>query len=92
MTNLQRLNSVRNLFRQWLASQSVEVEMSPPVETLLIRDGYYRGRRFQHQGYQAVWFAEEEEIKFFLPDGQLATSMNVDPLPVESYVPQRRAA
>ena len=41
------------------------------VETLLIRDGYYCGRRFYCDGYQAVWFIEEAQIKYFDTEGQL---------------------
>ncbi len=34
-------------------------------ESVLIRDGYFCGRRFEADGLQAVWFAEEGEIKFY---------------------------
>jgi hypothetical protein len=36
-----------------------------PRESVLIRDGYFCGRRFESDGLQAVWFAEEGEIKFY---------------------------
>lgn len=38
------------------------------TETILVRDGYYFGRRFQQDGFQAVWFVEEEQIKFYNSD------------------------
>lgn len=38
-------------------------------ETVLIRDGYYCGRRYRRDGWQAVWFAEENQIKIFDRDG-----------------------
>ena len=42
-----------------------------PSETTLIRDGYYCGNRFVLDDYQAVWFVEEDQIKFYGPDGGL---------------------
>jgi len=37
-------------------------------ETVLIRDGHYCGHRFSCGVLNAVWFCEENEIKFY--DGQ----------------------
>ena len=44
-------------------------------ETLLIRDGNYCGHRFQQETLQAVWFIEEDQIKFFGRDGELVESL-----------------
>lgn len=38
-------------------------------ETILVRDGYYCGRRFQADHMQAIWFIEEDQIKFYAGDG-----------------------
>jgi len=38
-------------------------------ETILIRDGFYCGRRFQSEHMQAIWFIEEGEIKYYAVDG-----------------------
>lgn len=35
------------------------------TETILVREGYYFGRRFEQDGFQAVWFVEEEQVKFY---------------------------
>src|SRR5437867_1836320 len=43
-----------------------------PRETILIRDGIYCGRRFDVEKGHAVWFLEEEQLKFFRDDGRLA--------------------
>ena len=40
-----------------------------PRETLLIRDGAYCGHRYQVGSHQAVWFIEEDEVKFYGPEG-----------------------
>ena len=34
-------------------------------ETVLIRDGLYCGHRFSNERLSAVWFFEEDEIKFY---------------------------
>ncbi|MCR9116334.1 MAG: hypothetical protein NXI22_05195 [bacterium] len=41
------------------------------TETILVREGYYFGRRFEQDGLQAVWFVEEEQIKFYHRDKSL---------------------
>ena len=42
-----------------------------PSEAMLIRDGFFCGRRFVAEGLEAVWFIEENEIKFYDCDGAL---------------------
>ena len=34
-------------------------------ETILVRGGYYCGRRFSGDGLRAVWFAEEGQVKLY---------------------------
>lgn len=38
-------------------------------ESILIQGGYYCGRRFTRDGIQAVWFAEEGQLKFYCREG-----------------------
>ncbi len=59
------------------------------VETILIRDGYYCGRRFACDGFNAVWFVEENQVKFQHRDGRVMTTCSVGDLLTES---RRRAA
>lgn len=40
-------------------------------ESLLIRGGYFCGRRFEMDGFSAIWFVEERQLKVYDPDGQL---------------------
>ena len=40
-------------------------------ETLLIRDGNYCGHQFAADGFHAVWFVEEDQLKFYGSNGQL---------------------
>jgi hypothetical protein len=43
-------------------------------ESLLIQGGLFCGRKFSEAGYTAVWFIEEDEIKFFAPCGELLST------------------
>lgn len=62
-------------------------------ETILIRNGLYCGRKFECLGHHVVWFAEENEIKFFSPEGKLLlASSPEDCLSREHQVNMRRAA
>jgi hypothetical protein len=61
---------VREVISQHFAQQGVGLE-ELPCETILIRDGHYCGRRFKADGHEAIWFVEENELKFFHPDGSL---------------------
>lgn len=40
-------------------------------ETILIRDGFYCGRRFRAESVHAIWFLEENQLKFFGADGRV---------------------
>lgn len=88
MTSSQRLTVVRHLLESWCRDRQpgAAEEMS---ESILIRDGYYCGRRFKWGAFSAVWFAEEDQIKLFDEDGQLIESLAIDKFR-ESV--QRRAA
>jgi hypothetical protein len=60
-----------------------------PRETVLIRDGYFCGRRFEADGLHAVWFTEEHEIKFYNRGGAM---VRVVGLAVEDLSPDLRKA
>ncbi len=50
------------------------------IETILIRDGYYCGRRLECDGLSAVWFVEEHQLKFYGRDGSVLTTCSVSDL------------
>lgn len=62
---------IREIVRVKL-SEMVTDPTTPLRETLLIRDGNYCGHRFTLEAANAVWFVEEDEIKFYAADGGLA--------------------
>lgn len=70
MTALARLNAVREKLTSWLATQGYDSSRNLQ-ESLLIKDGFYCGRRFRILGFSAVWFAEEDELKVFDDHGTL---------------------
>jgi hypothetical protein len=40
-------------------------------ETILVSDGAYFGRRFDGPRGHAIWFVEEDQLKFYRPDGTM---------------------
>ena len=71
MTNSQRLGQVRDALRQWMAVHAGTVSNEPASEAMLIRDGFFCGRRFRFPDYSAVWFLEEAELKIHDAQGAL---------------------
>lgn len=41
------------------------------LETTLVRDGMYCGRRFALEGFNLVYFAEEQQVKLYSPSGNI---------------------
>lgn len=60
------------------------VPMPAPQESILIRNGLYCGRKFIWQGYEVVWFLEEDEIKFFGPCGNMLYCSSLIPFMQDS--------
>ena len=64
MPHAQRIDEIR---RQ-VTVNFARMEVSEPGqfrESILIRKGSYCGRRFEADGAYAIWFLEEDEIKFY---------------------------
>ncbi len=47
-------------------------------ESFLVREGLFCGRRFEMDDFTAVWFAEENELKFYGPDGTVVAVRSLD--------------
>ena len=65
-----RPRDIRKLIEQTFESLRPESQ-GLTRETLLIREGQYCGHRYESAQLSAVWFLEEDEIKFFGNDGSL---------------------
>lgn len=61
-------------------------------ETILIRQGLFCGRKFECDGFQVVWFVEENHIKIFGSEGRLIEAMSAERLLSLASEPVRRAA
>ena len=77
---------VRRLVSQVLA-QIGRADSDEIRETILIRDGYYCGRRFETDVGAAIWFVEENQVKVFRADGSMAQVLDAD-----GQLHERRAA
>lgn len=79
MTNSQRLALVRRCLTRWLADRTTRSTGENRFrESILIRDGFYCGRRFDAGSHEAIWFFEEDEIKIFDELGDLLDRLQGD--------------
>jgi len=62
MTNSQRLAAVRRCLDRWLEQQHCDADIDIR-DAVLIRGGFYVGRRFELGQFHAVWFMEEDQVK-----------------------------
>lgn len=70
MSHNQLTNHVRQLVYESFREFGLSTE-TVPQETILVRGGIYCGRRFDAAGQHAVWFLEENQVKFYGPQGEL---------------------
>jgi hypothetical protein len=91
MGNVLRLDRIRSIIRHTFVELG-GLEDQLPQETMLIRNGFFCGRRFDIDGLQAVWFTEEDEIKFFGRSGSLERVISLDPDSEERPCDHLRAA
>lgn len=77
MDRIELLERVRTLIREALVKFGAAPDQ-PPTEAMLIRDGFFCGRRFAADGLQAVWFVEENQIKFFERNGSIIQVLDLN--------------
>jgi hypothetical protein len=70
MQHVSLVQKIRQRVRELFTQQGVP-ETAEICETILIRNGYYCGRRFEAEGAHAIWFCEEQQLKCFRLDGSL---------------------
>jgi hypothetical protein len=51
--------------------QALHLPAQELEETILIRNGFYCGRRYQSSSAHAIWFCEENQLKFYGEQGTL---------------------
>lgn len=64
------VEQVRLLVRQTFQELQVPVDQGVE-ETILIRNGFYCGRRFAVAAAHAIWFCEENQLKFYGEQGKI---------------------
>lgn len=62
--------NIRERFVRYLAEMGIHTNQ-PIRETIVIKNGYYCGRKFIVEDFSLVWFVEENQLKVFQPDHQL---------------------
>ncbi len=70
MQHAHLVERVRQIVKDALTERGV-TSFEDLCETILIRDGFYCGRCFVCGDYRAVWFLEENAIKFFCRESGL---------------------
>jgi hypothetical protein len=70
MMSQSMTDSVRHRIREWF-EQFGAAPGAPMHETILIKAGYFCGRRFSCDGLTAVWFVEENQVKVYDRQGKL---------------------
>ena len=63
--------SIRGFVRTWFERLGASKDCGI-AETLLIRNGYFCGRRYRAGELEAVWFFEEDQLKIYGTDGSVA--------------------
>lgn len=96
MSNVTPVEKIRLYVARQLGELGAN-DVSDVSEAILIRSGLFCGRKFQCEGYEVVWFHEEDQIKFFAPGGDLLLNSSTTAV-MQAYddavqaQPQRRAA
>lgn len=75
MSHALRIAEVRQQVSETFAHMQVP-QPDQFRESILLRGGAYCGRRFEADGAYAIWFLEEDEVKYY------ATAPDVARLPV----------
>ena len=70
MPEIGHTEHIRRLIQHTFSQFGTPSDASPD-ETILVREGHYCGHRFQCEGLRAVWFVEEDQIKFYGEDGTI---------------------
>ena len=71
-------SDVRQLFVEQFRQYGVaEAQAEAPAETILIRDGRYRGRSYRTEGLLAMWMIEIGLVQFYAEDGSMLATISL---------------
>lgn len=77
MASRTHAETIRTRVRSIFETRGVATD-AEMCESLLIRDGFFCGRRFEMDGLCAVWFVEEDELKIYDRDGALLAAKSLE--------------
>jgi len=69
--------SIRSSLTAVVSQRAAVDSQATILETTLIRNGSFCGRRFSLAGFSVVWFQEEGQVKLYSPLGTLEQSCSV---------------
>ena len=78
MQHAQLVERVREIVKTAFTERGVS-SFEDLCETILVRDGFYCGRCFTLGDLRAVWFLEENVIKFFCRDAGMFRTCSPEP-------------
>lgn len=64
-----KAETLRKRFREWACSRSAEKAPGAMLETTLVRNGTYIGRRFSLLGFSLIWLVQEGQLRLLGPQG-----------------------
>jgi hypothetical protein len=71
-------SEVRQLVVEQFRQYGVDAERAEaPSETILIRDGRYRGRSYRADGLLAMWMIEIGLVQFYAEDGSMLATIRL---------------
>jgi len=74
-----KAETLRTRFREWASGRGGVEAHGAMLETTLVRNGTYIGRRFSLLGFSLIWFVQEGQLKLLGPQGnQLDTQAILD--------------
>ena len=66
-------------FSQLITAVFSELGVNPPfIETILLRDRFYVGRKFRAGGFQVIWWVEMNLVEVFDEDGQVVKTIGLE--------------
>ena len=77
MSHIEKVKQARQKFSQTLADSGLSDD-EPISESMLIRDGFYVGRRFRRGDVEGIWLVESDELTINYGEAKTAVDAPLD--------------
>jgi hypothetical protein len=77
---------VRQLVVETFQRLGTHIEAEAVSETILIRDGRYRGRSYRAAGMMAMWMIDIGLLQFYAADGAMLATISLFDRPISQRV------